>query len=279
MVSIKISINDPQLEYLHHRLKTAAEGVFPKTEDAMAEGAKKIQSVWQYYALGKKRLPGVSELKNPSRKYAESIRIERTGVFEYEIYSDAKIAEWIENGTKELDMKKTHPYGPRSRVSKKTGYPYLIVPFQWGTEEGTARSGPKNIVPKQLLSLMLSSRFKASTVRNNTRQSPNARGEMVDRNTYAWGDRARGSDFTGSIEKKSYASGMVRFEQGEAAEKTGGDRHGGYFTFRIISAAPWAKGWIKPAVPGHHVTRGLKEYMEDEISLMAEEAMREDFGL
>jgi hypothetical protein len=270
---MKISLNNPQLEELQYQLKLLEKGNFPNTEAAFTTGAKIIQKTWRDYALGGP-LSGVSPLKNGSGSYARSIKTKKTGVFDHEIYSEAEIADWIENGTKELDMKSTHPYGPRSRISKD-GVHYLIIPFQWGTKEGTKRVGPKNIVPKSLLTLMRSKRFKKSSVKNETYQSPNARGNMVDRWTYTWGDRARGSDFTGTIEQKIFADGMVRFEQGAK----GGKRYGGYFTFRIISENSPANSWKRKGTPARHVTRAVAQETQEVINTMVEGSITEDLGL
>jgi hypothetical protein len=67
----------------------------------------------------KERTCGVAPLKKGSVEYAKSIRAQATSRFGHEIYSEAKIADQIENGAKELDMKTTHPFGPRSRVAKR----------------------------------------------------------------------------------------------------------------------------------------------------------------
>ncbi len=110
----------------------------------------------------------------------------------------AKTVERIKNGTEELDMKETHAKGQYSRVSKK-GWPYLIVPFQWGTKEGSKRAGVKNIVPSALLMAMRNKRFKQSAVKNKTYPLFNQAGQMAERNAHTWGDRARGSDFANGI--------------------------------------------------------------------------------
>jgi hypothetical protein len=280
MVRMQIGKNNPNLENLLYILGGTTRGkTLHNTEEAMENAAIYIQGAWVEVAKEISRSGG----------YARSIQREQTGTFEYEIFSEAKIADIIENGSHELDMKKTHPYGPRSRVardiiSKKTGkilrkgYPYLIVPIKWGTEDGTVRVGPKNIVPKQLLKLMLSKRFKASTERNETYQSPNERGEMVDRSTYTWGGRAKGSDFAGTIEQKRFADGMVRFEEESAADRPGGKRYGGYFTFRIISARPGAKGWIRREQPARHITRMIAEETRENVNALVESGIMKDLA-
>jgi hypothetical protein len=281
MIRITVGTNNPRLEELQFLLAKMGQraGTLPRTAAALNAGAELIQDTWQKYATGETPMPGLK----PSGSYAKSIRTKPLGEFEHEIFSEAKIAERIENGTEELDMKKTHPYGPRSRVSKK-GIPYLIVPFQWGTKEGTKRVGAKNIIPKQLLNMMLSKKFKKSTVKSdsqspNAPRSPNARGEMVARNTYTWGDRTRGSDFSGTIEQKRFTNGMVRFEQGTAADSPQGKRYGGYFTFRVISANSPANSWIKPATPALHVAEIVAKETRKDVEAMVDAAIKEDFSV
>jgi hypothetical protein len=291
MIRIEVSLNNSRLEELLFLIRKL-EGGLPNTEEAMAAGAAKIQSAWQNYALGKKRLPGVAALKKPSGKYAESIRTEQTGAFKHEIFSEAEIADRIENGAEELDMKKTHPFGPRSRVSNK-GIPYLIIPFRWGTpgDKKNQRVGFGNNVMTAGAYYQISKKpFGASRVTASADQSdyktPNAKGDMVGRAQYrdkngksTWGSRLRGSDFSGTVEQKTRMDGMVRFENGFDKNGKIGKRYGGYLTFRVISAKSPAGSWIKPAEPAYHVTRGVKEYTEDEVALTAREGLEKDFRL
>jgi hypothetical protein len=279
MIRITVGINNPRLEELQFLLAKMGQraGTLPKTAAALNAGAELIQDTWQKYATGEYPLPGLK----PSGSYAKSIRTKPLGEFGHEIFSEAKIAERIENGTDDLDMKTTHPYGPRSRVSKK-GVPYLIIPFQWGTKKGTERVGPKNIIPKQLLNMMLSKRFKPSTVKSDSQspkapQSPNARGEMVARNTYTWGDRTRGSDFSGTIEQKRFTNGMVRFEEGTAADNPQGKRYGGYFTFRVISANSPVNSWKRKGMPALHVAEIVAKVIRKDVEAMVDTAIKEDF--
>jgi hypothetical protein len=284
MTSIKIIMDHTKLDGLLYQLRIA-EGGLPNTAKAMDDGAKKIQSVWQAYALGAKMLPNVMPLKNPSGKYAESIKTQQIGPFSHEIYSEAKIADRIENGTEELDMKETHTRGPRSRISND-GIPYVIIPFRWGTpgDKKNPRVGFGNNVMTAGAYYQISKKsFKASTVTaspvNSDYQTPNAKGEMVGRGKYQWGSRLQGSDFKGTDQQKTRMDGMVRFENGYDKNGKIDKRYGGYFTFRVISAKSPKDSWIKPATPARNVTRGVKEYTEDEITLMAKEGLEEDFRL
>ena len=270
MIRMKISVNNPLLEELLYALKaTATDNLLPKTRDAMEKGAGKIQNVWQNYALGKERLPDVAALKNPSGKYAESIKTEPAGSFAYEIYSEAAIAERIENGTHELDMKRTHLFGPKSRVSKE-GFPYVIIPLRWKTPKtiGFKKVMPVNIYNKVKEFKKIETLVGAD---KSLVKTQNYSGEMVGRAQYNRGYDKLNDTSSGNM------NGMVR-----STDETGIDQSGGYFTFRIISAKQLVTkpySWIRPATPAYNVTRGLKEYTEDEIGMMVEDAIMEDFGL
>jgi hypothetical protein len=260
MVKMNISVDNDVLQQLQSVLARIGAGSspddFPLTKRAMSEAAEKIRDKWMEYAGGGS-LEGVEPLKHPKGDYAKSIGIEPKGGFDYEIYSDAKVAEWIEYGTERIDMKETHTKGPRSRIVKNgpnKGKSYLIVPFQWGTT-----SNFRNVVPKRIQRMMLSAGFKSSSVNTNKKQEENYSGEMVDRWTYDWGDRVRGRDIAGTIQQKTRIDGLVRFENGEMD----GKRYGGYLTFRIIPS--WGSGWIKPATAARNVTKALADSMRTEI--------------
>jgi hypothetical protein len=284
MIRIKIAENNPHLEELQYLLASASAGVLPGTARAMEKAAGFIQGTWREFALGRKELSGVVPLKNGSIKYAQSIRTEAIGQFSHEIYSEAKIADWIENGTEELDMKTTHPFGPRSRVSKK-GVPYLIIPFRWGTPG--SKKNPRvgfgnNVITAGTYRQLLKRSFDASRVTvspaNSTTMTPNARGEMVGRVQYEWGSRLRGGDFAGTIEQKTRMAGMVRFENGYDKNGKISKRYGGYFTFRVISANSPKNSWIKPATPPRHVTRAVMNETRETIEQMVDEAIEGDIA-
>jgi hypothetical protein len=270
MVKLNISLDSDILLELMRAMNVFGTGFLPKTVKAINESAEGIQEHWIDYALGGKGIPGVLPLNNPRIRYANSIKIDTKGWYEREIYSKAKEADWIENGTEEIDMKDTHTKGPRSRIVKEgpnKGKSYLIVPFKWGTT-----SLARNIVPGAIQNLMRSTGFKASKV-TGIKDKPeiNYRGELIDRWSYDWGDRINGADVSGTMQQQTRINGLVRFENSE----TKGKKYGGYFTFRIIPS--WGtKGWIKPATPPRNVTRHLSELWQERVSELVENAVKED---
>jgi hypothetical protein len=105
-------------------------------------------------------------------------------------------------------------------------------------------------------------------------KTPNAQtpSKMVGRAQYSKGyGRLKEADIDGTDEEKSRMSGMVR-----SSDITGKNRSGGYFTFRVISAAPGAKGWIKKETPARHVTRAVADFTRDTINKEVGGAVMED---
>jgi hypothetical protein len=271
MIRMKIAENNPFLAELQFHLAKCGQGSMPSTADAMNAGANSIRAKWQEFAMGG-NLDGVEKLNNPSSKYARSIRINRLGPFQYEIFSEAKIAQRIEEGTPEHDMKLTHPFGPRSRVSKE-GVPYLIIPLRWGTP----KSGFKNIMPESVYSAVKKFKKMKTLVSadKSTKQTPNEKGQMVGRAQYNRGfNRLKGMDINGTIEQKIRMDGMVR-----STDDTGKDKSGGYFTFRVISAKSPASSWIRKEQPPRPVTKAVADYSQKFIGEIVNAAILEDLGL
>jgi hypothetical protein len=273
MVKLKINVNNDLLLRLQHELAKLDARTMSSTARAMKSSADLVQNVWRNFAGGGS-LPGIESLKSPSRGYAMSIKVQQNGPFDYEVYSEAKIARQIEEGTRELDMKTAHPYGPRSRVSKK-GVPYLIIPFRWGTP-GTV--GFRNIMPEAVYSIMRYKKlFDRSTVRNTTHTEKNFSGEDVERREYNWGDRSKNSFaeyLTGQSVDDPNTEGMVAMDTGSSKKQ-----YTGYFTFRVISADSPASSWIRPAMRARPVTQAVARVTEDAISEIVGGAITEDLGL
>jgi hypothetical protein len=164
-----------------------------------------------------------------------------------------------------------------SKTGKNKGYPYLIVPFRWGTPRTV---GFRNIMPESVYNIVKNKKTfqqtKTTVSADNGDKTPNARGEMVGRAQYSdvlgskpWGDRLAsdmGEDITDNMAGMSSMLG----QNGKAA---------GYLTFRIISAAPGATGWIKPAMRARPVTRAVASVAQETVNEIIDSAVREDLGL
>jgi hypothetical protein len=262
MIRVKLEINSELQEIINRIPKTFDKRLFPSTEKAVQDVAYAIKDHWFNYGIGKKEINNVPPMKNPSRGYADGLKIEQSGDFEREIVNYSKNAEFIEHGTSEIDMKQSHTKGPRSRVSKK-GVPYLIVPFRWGTPKTV---GFQNVMPAEIYNIVEKYKKMETLVDadKSDYKTPNAKGEMVGRAKY-------NQDYDQLKMMNTNWNGMVR-----STDSTGIDRSGGYFTFRVISAKSPPGSWIKPATPARNVAQALENYYQHIAEEVIEDAFRGD---
>ncbi|MFZ4618795.1 MAG: hypothetical protein ACOYM2_21730 [Rectinemataceae bacterium] len=270
------------LASLQARLNTMGGRGMPQTTEAFKTGVREIEATWKSVANGAP-LNGEVLVKNPSGGYAAGVKVRQVGPFDYTVYNDSKGAEGIENGTPPLDMKQTHPYGPKGRVANKgtktnpRWVPYLIVPFRWGTP-GASGGHFRNIIPNQIYSMLRmqirAGQFIRTQVASETHSEPNFWGEAVQRAQYqgengreGWGSMLRG--IGGNIEGLSAMDADTRKKKKGSA----------YFTFRVISADSPAGSWIKPATPAKNVAKKVADYTRDIITEMVEAAIKADLGL
>ena len=190
MFSVDVTLSDNLLNELRARLaafagKNGGE-IAPATSAAVSTAAKIIQDTWRGWAKGES-IEGADDIRKASPRLATSINVKMNGSLDAEIGTDSPYMKRIQQGSPEYDMKKTYPYGRKSRMSKR-GRPYLIVPFTWHTpnDEGGARARGSlaNTIPENLLGIARGMRRSYTT--GETRIEKNARGEDVERAEYSW---------------------------------------------------------------------------------------------
>lgn len=271
MIQMTIMSKDDYLAMLNARMKIMGSGYMPATSSAFKKAANLISTVWKGYATGTP-IPG-SEKPIKSASYAAGVKILQGGPFEYTIYNDSKMAQSIEDGTPQLDMKTTHPYGKKSRISKK-GIPYLIIPFRWGTPGSGGHF--RNIIPEQIYAMLRAEikagEFVRTSVKTTTHLEANFAGEGVPRAEYqgrnefdGWGSILDGVG--GNME------GMSAMNNDSTKKKSTA-----YMTFRIISAESPAGSWIKPAVPARNISRLVADNTRDIVTEMIQTGMIKDVG-
>lgn len=258
MVKLKITADSPALQDLAKAIASLkVTGLLPATETAFSFSAKKLAEHWRAYAAGKEEISGVPPMKKPSRNYMMGVNVKKNSPTEYTISNTSANAARLEYGTKAFDMKRTHPYGRRSRISDD-GTPYLIVPFSWGN--------PKSVTFQNRMSediYQIVAKMKKSTVKKETTFEQNYRGEPIERHTYNWG---------GSLDSDAEnASGMVRMHDAP----TGGSS---YFTFRIISAKSPKNSWRNPGIKARNVTQGLMKQYRQKIVENIQEGLKADLS-
>lgn len=241
MIRFDVTVDSELLDQLAALgLGKSAGKVFPIGSAAFSESAQFIRGTWKEWLNGGD-LDGIPKNKYPSPNLGNSIRIRENAPFDVNIESDSARVQRIQEGTEELDMKNTHPFGKKSRVSED-GIPYVIVPIRWGTpnSKGGKRAHWGNFISKPLFesqfAKMKTSKKtgyvkKSGEIVGHVHTEPNYRGEDVIRQEYQWGGRHEGD---GNMD------GMVRMAGG-----------GGYFTFRVISALQFVtapNAWIRKRV-------------------------------
>lgn len=282
MIKVSIIPKDNFLAMLQARLSTMGAGSMPATVANFKAGVSFTQSTWKKFANGEE-IPGSSfRIKHPSGGYAAAVQVRQEGPFDYTIFNDSAAARALEDGTPELDMKTTHPYGPKSRVAnhgtKKNPrwVPYLIVPFRWGTP-GASKGHFRNIIPDQIYAMLRtqikSGVFVRTKVLPTSHVEPNFWGESVKRAEY---EGEEGQENWGSMLRN--VGGNMEGMSAMNAD-TAGKKSSTYFTFRVISAESPSGSWIKPATPAMHISQHVADNVRDIISEMVESGMKVDLGV
>lgn len=266
MIKVNVELSDEVLSQIRAALAgfTGSNGgkVAPRTAAAFKYAARLVQKSWQNWAMGGS-IAGADNIKNPNPRLAGSIKIHTISDFEILIGTDSRYMERIQKGSPGFDMKDTHPYGRKSRVSKEK-IPYLIVPFRWGTpnKNGGPRAHFANVIPEDIYAIVKSKKFKKSEKTSSTHTEPNYNGDDVDRAEYNWGDRISNDAGT--------ASGMVKMR--DSGKST-------YFTFRVISAKSPADSWIRKEVPPNDVVGALEKSLRGKVNDIIQAGLEQELGL
>lgn len=271
---ITIEFKDDDLRALQQALSTySTEEALPNTSAALDRAAQIVKDTWSEWASGNQALPEIGKNPKPSVQMAKSIKISKNGEWSRTISSNNRQMEQLANGSPavEYDMKKTHPYGKKSRVSKK-GIPYLIIPFRWGTpnEKGTKRAHFANFIPQAEYETGANVKsFKRSWITQSLHKEKNFHGEDIDRQEYQWKDR-----LTKETAWDDRSVGMVRMRS------TGRGKPGTYFTFRIISAKSPHDKWIyrKPEEIPIDIIKAVETATTPFIESMIENGLKKDVG-
>ena len=122
-----------ELSGLMSKFGVMSKDSMPNTSKAVHKAAEYTQNRWSEYLAGGS-LDGIDPLEKTIAPGKTGLHIEDGGAFRSDVVTNSKRVIEIQEGKDPVfyDMKTTHPYGKKSRVSKK-GIPYLIIPFRWGT--------------------------------------------------------------------------------------------------------------------------------------------------
>lgn len=278
MIEVSITPTDSILEDLLSSLEMISSKFMPKTYKAFKMAASAIMYTWQAYAMGAP-IPGSSmRIKNPTGAYARSIKMRMVSPFNYLISSDSEIARFLEDGSEALDMKKTHPFGKRSRIAKmdrkvkgeivtKKGDPYLIIPFRHGIPNTRSYAPMPAQIYAKIRQKLHQGDIQLSQIIKGKKREPNYKGELIPRAKYKWGTRLTGTgidELEGMVMMNVSTPSSVRSE---------------YVSFRVISINSPAHKWIRPARPGMKITQHVVNNTQEIINEIITQGIKEDLGL
>ena len=258
-----------EIQGLFSQFQIMTQETMPNTSKAVHKAAQYVQNRWSEYLAGGE-LPNIDKLENPVDPSKTGLRIEDKGAFNSEVVTSSKKVVEIQEGADPVfyDMKQTHPYGRRSRVSKK-GIPYLIIPFRWGTPngKGTARRW-NNVIPQKEYNTYVNA-MKLSRTTDKTHIEANAKGEPQTRAEYIWKSRLKED-----MAWDDRSEGMVRMRDSASGKST-------FFTFRVISAKSPAGSWLywKDGKDPIDMLGALQKDVEPTISQIIENGIRADLGI
>lgn len=273
MTTYKIEYDLSELKKLTEMFpKGMTTAALPNTDAAFGRAAQKVRQMWTDYLTGNLQLPGIETPSKITSAMVRSIRSQNKTTdteFHHTVLSDNRQLEQLNEGTKEVeyDMKQTHPYGKKSRVSKK-GVPYLIIPFRWGTpnQKGTKRARWNNVIPKAAYETNVKG-LEISAVNEMKKYfEANFKGENIQRQGYDWAKNGRLKEEDAWDDR---SVGMVRMK-----DITGSS----YFTFRIVSAKSPASSWIyhKDAKPALKYIEALEAAARPEVEKIIEQGIKAD---
>jgi hypothetical protein len=258
MMFLSIVPSDPNLiQFIAAMNKVGSVDGFKNTQNNFENIVNGIASSWR---------------KSAGNKY--EVQTFKHSPFSHSIFSNESMMKYLEEGLPSYDMRKTHPYGKKSRVSKK-GIPYLVIQFRHGIKSGGRfnDSGFSDIYRKLLYQINIG-KFQRSTVIKSANGSgkieKNAMGQMIERAEYDWGSRYE-PKITDKMTEEQKATaerlkGLVAFS-------------GSYMTFRIVSANSKEGSWKHPGIKARHYLRDIVLGNQEKIKNIIEESLKMDVGL
>lgn len=254
--------------------KGMTTAALPNTDAAFQRAAQMVRQMWIGFLDGSVQLPGVETPDRVTSAMVKSIRTQdktTADEFFHTIYSDNRQLEELNRGRKEVryDMKQTHPYGKKSRVSKK-GIPYLIIPFRWGTpnQKGTKRAHFNNVIPQANYETSVKGLAMSSVNELKKYFEANAKGESIQRQGYNWAKFGRLKEDQAWDDR---SVGMVRMKDIASGKST-------YFTFRIVSAKSPVNSWIykRAAKPATNYMDALANAVMPKVDKIINDGIRAD---
>ena len=262
-------------------------GNLPFTRDGLPHLARAVEEVtaaalalWQGYASGAP-MPNGKVVQNGTGEYLRSILTRELGDFAGEVFTDAPIADSIENGVPERDLKRLLASSLKVRLSRD-GHRFLVIPFRHNTPGSAMGKAMPEAVhswwqhPDRKRSAVVGMYLRPSGTGAfdiNTRQPL-----TVPARRYVWGSRLEKSDLaklgvTGPAAR--HMAGMVNFRR---PGTQGGAAQSRYISFRTMSERSKPGSWIAKARPGMHPAQTVSDQIRPEAETVFKAAFEADLA-
>lgn len=289
--TLKVSVEDIVPEFIQLAKRGRNNLLLANTVRAVEALSTMYQRMWQRAAAGE-AIPGLPFTISGST-YPGTIKRRQVSPTVWEVYSDYTtstglgVTALLEAGHGPIDLKPGLLQGPSSRQGKNGRF--NIVSFRHGTPGSDPRNNPMPIsVYRELTNDVkrIDAQRRAGATNTTGGSSYTSKSAQGGRAATSWGtrydqksQRGRRSKIIGSKGKRlgeytwksgKYA-GMVRLDQ-----STSRSRHGGYMTFRIVSAMSDPNSWIVPEQEPWPIRKAVTDNMMPIAEAMLRDAMEAD---
>lgn len=288
---LTITVQDIIPEFIQLAKRGKTNIILAHTERAVEKLSTMYQEAWVNAATGA-ALPGLPYVLN-ARQYQRTIKRQQVGRYAWEVYSDYTtkggygVTALLEAGHGPIDLKPGLLRGAKSRSGKNGRY--NIVSFRHGTPGSDSRNNP---MPMSVYK-SFSSEVKRVDAMKQSGASPMSGSSYTSKSSstpggrsYTWGAKYDPGSTQGQAsklilkkgklqgtytQKAGRYAGMVRLQQSTSKSK-----RGGYFTFRIVSAASDPMSWIVPEKEPWPVRMAVLEFMKPFAEGILQEALEAD---
>lgn len=288
--TLEIRVEDFVPEFIQLQKRGRGNLIFAHTQAALEKLSTMYQETWIEAARGTS-LPGLPFVIN-STNYQRTIQRRQISQTAWEIFSDYAtrtglgVTELLERGHGPIDLKPGLLKGPKSRMGKHGRY--NIVSFRQGVPGSDVHRN--NPMPLSVYKNFTQDVKRADAQRkagaspvpgtSYTSQSGSGKGSTV------WGSRYDKNSQLGRrskiIKQKGQRLGTYTWKTGKYAgmvrmqQSTSRSKRGGYFTFRVVSAASDPMSWIVPEQEPFPIRQAVIDFMRPYAEGILQEALEAD---
>jgi hypothetical protein len=286
MAKLSITIQEIIPEFIQLAKRGKSNLLLVQTERAVEKLSTMYQEAWINAAMGA-ALPGLPFVVN-SKQYQRTIKRKQINRYAWEVYSDYTtksgfgVTALLEQGHGPIDLKPGLLNGPKSRMGQNGRY--NIVSFRHGSPNSDPnRNDP---MPLSVYKSFSSDVKKADAQKKAGAGGPGGTSMVTGSKSYNWGAKYDKDSTYGQRSKLIFDkgklkgtythkvgkyAGMVRLQQSTSRSK-----RGGYFTFRVVSAASDPMSWIVPEKAPWPIRVAVCDFMRPFAEGILKEAMEAD---